>query len=35
MIDAQQNEKGGSDLGVFYNNQRVLERDPFYVAIVA
>jgi hypothetical protein len=33
MIDDTQNQTGGSALGVFYNNNRVLDKDPFYVWI--
>lgn len=31
MIDKTQNLSAGSLLGKFYDNQRVLDGDPFYV----
>ncbi|GAA3844265.1 hypothetical protein GCM10022226_79200 [Sphaerisporangium flaviroseum] len=33
MIDATQNSLGGSALGAFYNNYRVIDDDPFYMNI--
>lgn len=33
-IDLTQNRRAGADLGVFYNNQRILDNDPFFVGLL-
>jgi hypothetical protein len=35
MTDANQNSAGGNALQQFYNTNRVIESDPFYVWITA
>jgi hypothetical protein len=35
MIVDTQNTQGGTDLGQFYNRDRVLDRDPFRTWITA
>lgn len=33
MINEEQNEDGGGELGLLYSDQRVLDQDPFIVII--